>query len=120
MQSSPAPGWPGGSAAKILVRRLGSNGRLSKPRYAQVSWSPSSSRSAQATSMPSTEVPDMQPSTLARREYATILELTTKNSNMAGYLKSRPEEGGGACRAAVRAAYAAHRPADDGHDRAAQ
>src|ERR1700683_4311669 len=34
--------------------------------------------------MPSTDVPDMQPSTVARRscEYATIRGLTTENSNM--------------------------------------
>ena len=50
--------------------------------------------------MPSTEVPDMQPSTRARRgdsgcEYATTLELVTENSNMDPSLVERNEEGGG-------------------------
>jgi len=41
-------------------------------------------QSRDATSMPSTGVPDMQPSTRARRgcEYATILEPAMENSNM--------------------------------------
>src|SRR5262249_32697361 len=84
-----APGRPGGSAARIRSRSPRSNGMLTRPRYRQSSTSPSSSRSAQATSMPSTDVPDMQPRTRIARfgEAATGLDATIEDSNL---VPSRP------------------------------